>query len=45
LVSFKLKDLILIPLYDTRMLVQQAEKQLAGRTLSDKDREDLFILK
>lgn len=37
------KDLLLIPFYDTRTLAEKAEKQLAGRTLSDEDRANLFI--
>jgi WD40 repeat protein len=38
-------ELLLMPFYDTRMLVEMAERQLAGRTLSDRDRADLFISK
>lgn len=43
LISSHSVELLLIPFYDTRMLVEKAEKQLAGRTLSDKERADLFI--
>ncbi|MDI9514709.1 MAG: TIR domain-containing protein [Clostridiaceae bacterium] len=45
LISSHNNELLLMPFYDTRMLVEMAERQLDGRTLSDRDRTDLFISK
>ena len=45
LVSSHANELLLIPFYDTRMLIEKAERQLDGRTLSDMERADLFIIK
>jgi len=44
LISSQVNELLLIPFYDTRMLIEKAEKQLEGRTLSDREKADLFIL-
>lgn len=36
-------DIIFMPLYDTRMLLEEAQKQLNGRVLTDEERRKLFI--
>lgn len=36
-------ETLFIPVYDTRMLLAEAEKQLNGRVLTEKERKTLFI--
>ena len=37
------KELLIMPFYDTQMLLKEADRQLNGRTLTDEEKKELFI--
>lgn len=44
ILTSEIQDVMILPHYTTKMLVDEAKKQLGGRKLTNKEKEDYFIM-